>query len=266
MKNILKLAALAAILALGQFGLQPAAAGEQKAVLVTGASTGIGRNMTERLAKEGYFVYAGARKDADLAELDAIENVDSIRLDVTKPEDIAAAVQAVRSAGRGLHGLVNNAGVTADGLLMRMSEADWDLVLAVNLKGAFVCTKAVARQMMKQRHGKIVNIASVVGIFGNAGQANYAASKAGLVGMSKALAYEVASRGITVNAVAPGFITTAMTDKLTEDQKTAILAQVPAGRMGEPAEIAAAVLYLASEEAGYVTGTTLHINGGMAMI
>ncbi|NNF89986.1 MAG: SDR family oxidoreductase, partial [Boseongicola sp.] len=151
-------------------------------------------------------------------------------------------------------------------LFMRMSEEEWDSVLNVNLKSAMLLSKGVMRGMMKARWGRIVNISSVVGATGNPGQANYAASKAGLVGMSKSLAYEVASRGITVNCVAPGFITTAMTDKLTEDQKAAILAQVPAGRMGEADEIAAAVLYLASAEAGYVTGATLHINGGMAMM
>ena len=162
--------------------------------------------------------------------------------------------------------LVNNAGITRDNLLMRMSEEDWDVVLRVNLKSAMALSKAVLRGMMKARWGRIVNVTSVVGATGNPGQANYAASKAGLVGMSKSLAYEIAGRGVTVNCVAPGFISTAMTDKLTDDQKSAILAQVPAGRMGEAGEVAAAVLYLASPEASYVTGATLHINGGMAML
>ena len=162
--------------------------------------------------------------------------------------------------------LVNNAGITRDNLFMRMSDEEWAIVLQVNLTAAMVLCKGVMRGMMKSRWGRIINISSIVGATGNPGQANYAASKAGLVGMSKSLAYEVASRGITVNAIAPGFITTAMTDKLTDDQKDGILAQVPAGRMGTADEISAAVVYLASEEAGYVTGTTLHINGGMAML
>ncbi|NNL72951.1 MAG: beta-ketoacyl-ACP reductase, partial [Silicimonas sp.] len=183
--------------------------------------------------------------------------------------DAAAVTDLPKRAGDAMGAvdiLVNNAGITRDNLFMRMSEEEWDSVLNVNLKSAMLLSKGVMRGMMKARWGRIVNISSVVGATGNPGQANYAASKAGLVGMSKSLAYEVASRGITVNCVAPGFITTAMTDKLTEDQKTAILAQVPAGRMGEADEIAAAVLYLASAEAGYVTGATLHINGGMAMM
>ena len=162
--------------------------------------------------------------------------------------------------------LVNNAGITKDNLFMRMSDEEWNSVLDVNLTATMRLCRGVLRGMMKARWGRIVNISSVVGTTGNPGQGNYAASKAGMVGMSKSLAYEVASRGITVNAVAPGFITTAMTDKLNDDQKSGILQQVPAGRMGEADEIAAAALYLASAEAGYVTGTTLHVNGGMAMI
>ena len=162
--------------------------------------------------------------------------------------------------------LVNNAGITRDNLFMRMSDDEWNSVLNVNLTATFKLCKGVMRGMMKARWGRIVNISSVVGATGNPGQANYAASKAGMVGMSKSLAYEVASRGITVNAVAPGFITTAMTDKLTDDQKAGIMGQIPAGRMGEASEIASAVVYLASAEAAYVTGTTLHVNGGMAML
>ena len=162
--------------------------------------------------------------------------------------------------------LVNNAGITRDNLFMRMSDEEWQSVIDVNLTSTFRLCKGVLRGMMKARWGRIVNISSVVGATGNPGQGNYAAAKAGMVGMSKSLAYEVASRGITVNAVAPGFIETAMTDKLTDDQKSAILTQIPSGRMGTPEEIAAAVLYLSSPEAGYVTGTTLHVNGGMAML
>jgi 3-oxoacyl-[acyl-carrier protein] reductase len=162
--------------------------------------------------------------------------------------------------------LVNNAGITRDNLFMRMSDDEWNSVINVNLTATFKLCKGVMRGMMKARWGRIVNISSIVGATGNPGQANYAASKAGMIGMSKSLAFEVASRGITVNAVAPGFITTAMTDKLNDDQKGAIMTQIPAGRMGNPEEIASAVLYLASPEAGYVTGTTLHVNGGMAML
>jgi 3-oxoacyl-[acyl-carrier protein] reductase len=162
--------------------------------------------------------------------------------------------------------LVNNAGITRDNLFMRMSDEEWASVIEVNLTSTMRLCRGVLRPMMKARWGRIVNISSVVGTTGNPGQANYAASKAGMIGMSKSLAYEVASRGITVNAVAPGFIETAMTDKLTDDQKGQILTQIPAGRMGSPTEIAAAVLYLASPEAAYVTGATLHVNGGMAMI
>ena len=173
--------------------------------------------------------------------------------------------QAVKALGS-VDILVNNAGITKDNLFMRMSDDEWNSVLDVNLTATMRLCRGVLRGMMKARWGRIVNISSVVGTTGNPGQGNYAASKAGMVGMSKSLAYEVASRGITVNAVAPGFITTAMTDKLNDDQKSGILQQVPAGRMGEADEIAAAVLYLASAEAGYVTGTTLHVNGGMAMI
>ncbi|MEO0746082.1 MAG: beta-ketoacyl-ACP reductase, partial [Pseudomonadota bacterium] len=173
--------------------------------------------------------------------------------------------QATEAMGS-LDVLVNNAGITRDNLFMRMSDDEWQSVIDVNLTATFKLCKGVMRGMMKARWGRIVNISSIVGATGNPGQANYAASKAGMVGMSKSLAYEVASRGITVNAIAPGFIATAMTDKLTDDQKTGIMGQIPAGRMGEAHEIAAATLYLASPEAAYVTGATLHVNGGMAML
>jgi 3-oxoacyl-[acyl-carrier protein] reductase len=173
--------------------------------------------------------------------------------------------QAVAAMGS-IDILVNNAGITRDNLFMRMSDDEWNSVLDVNLTATMRLCRGVLRGMMKARWGRIVNISSVVGTTGNPGQGNYAASKAGMIGMSKSLAYEVASRGITVNAVAPGFIQTAMTDKLNDDQKSNILTQIPAGRMGQPGDIAAAVLYLASDQAGYMTGSTLHVNGGMAMI
>ncbi len=186
--------------------------------------------------------------------------------DLSDREAVEGLPKQAAEAMGGVDILVNNAGITRDNLFMRMSEDEWQSVLNVNLTAAMRLCKGVMRGMMKGRWGRIVNISSVVGATGNPGQANYAASKAGLVGMSKSLAYEVASRGITVNCVAPGFITTAMTDKLNDEQKAAILGQVPAGRMGEPAEVASAVLYLASSEAAYVTGTVLHVNGGMAML
>ena len=186
--------------------------------------------------------------------------------DLSDPEAVEGLVKRAVEAMGSVDILVNNAGITRDGLAMRMSDDDWQAVLDVNLTAAFRLCRAAIRSMMKARWGRIVNISSVVGQTGNGGQVNYAASKAGLVGMSKSLAAEVASRGITVNAVAPGFIETAMTEKLNDAQRAGILGAVPAGRMGTPAEIAAAVLYLASPEAGYVTGATLHVNGGMAMV
>ena len=174
--------------------------------------------------------------------------------------------RAETAAGAPIDILVNNAGITRDNLFMRMKDEEWDQVIAVNLSAAFRLSRAVLRGMMKKRWGRIVSITSIVGVTGNPGQGNYAAAKAGLIGMTKALAAEVASRNITVNAVAPGFITTAMTDALSEDQKSGLLGRVPMGRLGDPRDVAAAVAYLASEEAGYVTGHTLHVNGGMAMV
>ncbi|NND18639.1 MAG: 3-oxoacyl-[acyl-carrier-protein] reductase [Silicimonas sp.] len=239
-----------------------------KSALVTGASGGIGAAIATMLHGAGAAVALSGTREGPLETLAGAlgERAHVLPCDLS---DATAVTDLPKRAGDAMGAvdiLVNNAGITRDNLFMRMSEEEWDSVLNVNLKSAMLLSKGVMRGMMKARWGRIVNISSVVGATGNPGQANYAASKAGLVGMSKSLAYEVASRGITVNCVAPGFITTAMTDKLTEDQKTAILAQVPAGRMGEADEIAAAVLYLASAEAGYVTGATLHINGGMAMM
>ncbi len=239
-----------------------------KAALVTGASGGIGADIARALHGAGATVgLSGTRVDpleALAAELGDGAHVLPCNLGDASavealPKDAAAAMGSVDI-------LVNNAGITRDNLFMRMSDEEWAQVIEVNLTSTMRLCRGVLRGMMKARWGRIVNISSIVGATGNPGQGNYAASKAGMVGMSKSLAYEVASRGITVNCIAPGFIETAMTDKLNDDQKGKILSQIPAGRMGTPGEIAAAALYLASPEAGYVTGATLHVNGGMAMI
>ena len=239
-----------------------------KTALITGASGGIGGAIARTLHASGAMVgLSGTRVDP--LEALAGELGDRAHVLPCNLSDFSAVDALPKQAAEAMGGvdiLVNNAGITRDNLFMRMSDDEWQSVIDVNLTSTFKLCKGVLRGMMKARWGRIVNISSVVGATGNPGQGNYAASKAGMIGMSKSLAYEVASRGITVNAVAPGFITTAMTESLTDDQKTGILSQVPAGRMGEPAEIAAAVLYLASPEAAYVTGTTLHVNGGMAMI
>ncbi|MBL8561936.1 MAG: 3-oxoacyl-ACP reductase FabG [Gemmobacter sp.] len=239
-----------------------------KNALVTGASGGIGGEIARALHKAGATVTLSGTRLAPLEAL-AAELGDRVHVATCDLSD-AASVEALPKAAAEKMGsvdvLVNNAGITRDNLFMRMSDDEWQSVLDVNLTSTFRLCRGVLRGMMKARWGRIVNISSVVGATGNPGQGNYAASKAGMVGMSKSLAAEVASRGITVNCVAPGFITTAMTDKLNDEQKGRILTQVPAGRMGEVGEIAAAVLYLASPEAGYVTGTTLHVNGGMAML
>ena len=239
-----------------------------KNVLITGASGGIGGDIARHLHGAGATVsLSGTRVEpleALATELGERAHVLPCNLSDMKAVD-ALPKQAAEAMGS-VDILVNNAGITRDNLFMRMSDDEWNSVIDVNLTATFKLCKGVLRGMMKARWGRIINISSVVGATGNPGQGNYAASKAGMVGMSKSLAYEVASRGITVNAVAPGFIETAMTDKLTDDQKTGILTQIPSGRMGSSAEIASAVLYLASPEAGYVTGTTLHVNGGMAML
>ena len=239
-----------------------------KSALVTGASGGIGAAVARALHGAGATVgLSGTREDplnALAAELGDRAHV--LPCDLSDADAVNALPKRAAEAMGAVDVLVNNAGVTRDNLFMRMSEEEWAAVLDVNLTAAFRLTKGVLRGMMKARWGRIVNVSSVVGATGNPGQGNYAASKAGLVGMSKSLAYEVASRGITVNAVAPGFVATAMTDKLTDDQKGRIDAQIPAGRMGAPEEVAAAALYLASPEAAYVTGTVLHVNGGLAML
>ena len=241
---------------------------EGKRALITGASGGIGGAIAQALHGAGAEVALSGTRTAPLEELAASLGSRAHVLPCNLSD--AAAVDALpKQAAEAMGGvdiLVNNAGITRDNLFMRMSDEEWASVLDVNLTATFRLCRGVLRGMMKARWGRIVNISSVVGATGNPGQGNYAASKAGMVGMSKSLAYEVASRGITVNAVAPGFIETAMTDKLTDDQKAKILQQIPAGRMGTGEEIAAAVLYLSAPEAAYVTGTVLHVNGGMAMI
>ncbi|MDO5606632.1 MAG: 3-oxoacyl-ACP reductase FabG [Paracoccus sp. (in: a-proteobacteria)] len=239
-----------------------------KRALVTGASGGIGGAVAEALYQAGATVALSGTREAPLAELAAKlgERAHVLTADLGNAAAVEALPKAAAEAMGGVDILVNNAGITRDNLFMRMSDEEWTQVIEVNLTSAFRLSRAVLRGMMKARWGRIVNITSVVGATGNPGQGNYAAAKAGLVGMSKSLAYEVASRGITVNCIAPGFIATAMTDKLNDDQKGAILKQIPAGTMGAPGDIAAAALYLASPEAGYVTGATLHVNGGMAML
>ncbi|CRK74099.1 3-oxoacyl-[acyl-carrier-protein] reductase [Nereida ignava] len=238
-----------------------------KCALITGASGGIGGEIARTLHAAGATVgLSGTRVEPLQALADELgERAHVLPCNLSDAEAVTALPKQAADAMGSVDILVNNAGITRDNLFMRMSEEEWLSVLDVNLTSTMRLCKGAIRGMMKARWGRIINISSVVGSTGNPGQANYAASKAGMVGMSKSLAYEVASRGITVNCVAPGFITTAMTDKLTDDQKSGILTNVPAGRMGEAAEIGAAVLYLASTEAGYMTGATLHVNGGMAM-
>jgi 3-oxoacyl-[acyl-carrier protein] reductase len=243
-----------------------------KGALVTGASGGIGEAIARALHAQGAEVAISGTRAPVLEKLagdlagNGGSNVHVLPCDLSKPADIEALVPAAESALGHLDILVNNAGITRDNLAMRMKDEEWDSVIGVNLTAAFRLTRAALRPMMKRRFGRIISIASVVGVTGNAGQANYAAAKAGMIGMTKALAQELASRSITVNCVAPGFIETAMTGALDEKQRAQILASVPAGRLGRPDEIAAAVVYLASDDASYVTGHTLHVNGGMAMI
>lgn len=242
-----------------------------RVAIVTGSGQGIGREIALMLAEQGASlvisdVNAATAKEV-AAEIEA-KNGKSIAIpvNVTVADEVTKLVEQTLSSFGHIDILVNNAGITRDGLLMRMSESDWDLVLNINLKGAFICTQAVLRHMIRQRWGRIVNIASVVGLTGNAGQANYAASKAGLIGLAKSTAREVASRGITVNAVAPGFIDTGMTQKLSENVKQEFLKQIPLGFFGLPKDVAYAVAFLVSEEARYITGQVINVNGGMAMI
>jgi 3-oxoacyl-[acyl-carrier protein] reductase len=239
-----------------------------KAALVTGASGGIGGAIARALHKQGATVpLSGTRADALeklKGELGERAYVIAARMD--DAIDIARLLKDAEAAMGKVDILVNNAGITRDNISMRMKDEEWEKVLQVNLTGTFRLTRAAMRGMMRRRFGRVINITSIVGVTGNPGQANYAAAKAGLIGMSKSLAQELASRAITVNCVAPGFIATPMTDVLTDEQKKGILGRVPADRLGTPDEIAAGVVYLASDEAAYVTGQTLHINGGMAMI
>jgi len=238
-----------------------------KRALVTGASGGIGGAIARALHARGATVALSGTRTEPLAALadELGERAHATPCDLSDAAALDALPGQAAEALGGIDILVNNAGVTRDGLFMRMSDADWDTVIAINLTACFRLSRAVLRPMMKARWGRIVQVTSVVGHTGNPGQGNYAAAKAGLAGMSKSLAAEVASRGITVNCVAPGFVETAMTDKLADSQKERILAAIPAGRMGRADEIAAAAVYLASDEAAYVTGQTLHVNGGMAM-
>jgi 3-oxoacyl-[acyl-carrier protein] reductase len=240
-----------------------------KRALVTGASGGIGREIAIALAQAGARVALSGTRVAALEETrSAIGGSEHpvLPTDLADQDAVDRLVPAAESALGGVDILVNNAGMTRDNLFLRMKNEEWDEVLAVNLTAAFHLTRAVLRGMMKQRFGRIIGITSVVGVVGNPGQGNYAASKAGLIGMSKALAHEVASRNITVNTIAPGYVGSAMTDALSEKQKEAMLSRIPAGRLGAAAEVAAAAVFLASDEASYITGHTLNVNGGMVMI
>ena len=239
-----------------------------KTALITGASGGIGAAIAKALHAAGATIAISGTRIEKLEELKSQigENVHVLPCNLSSAEDVEKLIPAAEAALGGLDILVNNAGITKDGLAMRMKDEDWQSVIDVNLTSNFRLCRAAMRGMMKKRAGRIVNITSIVGVTGNPGQANYVASKAGVIGLTKSLAQELATRGVTVNCIAPGFIATPMTDVLNEKQKEAILSRIPAGRMGGPDDIAAAVLYLASDEAGYVTGQTLHVNGGMAMI
>ncbi|HZZ34591.1 MAG TPA: 3-oxoacyl-[acyl-carrier-protein] reductase [Caulobacteraceae bacterium] len=240
-----------------------------KTALVTGASGGIGGAIARALHAQGAHVVLSGTREAALQDLalELGERTSSVPANLSDPAAVDGLVSAAEAAsGRDLDILVSNAGVTRDGLLLRMKDDDWESVLKVNLESYFRLARSVLRGMMKRRAGRIIGITSVVGVMGNAGQSNYAASKAGMIGFSKALAQEVASRNVTVNCVAPGFIESPMTDALNETQKSSILGTIPLGRLGSGADVAAACVYLASEEGAYVTGQTLHVNGGMAMI
>lgn len=241
---------------------------EGKIALVTGASRGIGRAIAEQLVSRGATVIGTATSENGATAIGDYlgENGKGLALNVTDAESIAAVLKTINDEFGAIDILVNNAGITRDNLLMRMKDDEWMDILDTNLTSIFRLSKAVLRGMMKKRNGRIINVGSVVGTMGNAGQTNYAAAKAGVIGFTKSMAREVASRGITVNTVAPGFIETDMTKALNDEQRAATLSSVPAGRLGDPKEIAAAVVFLASPEAAYITGETLHVNGGMYMV
>lgn len=242
-----------------------------KVAVVTGASRGIGRAIALQLAKLGAKVvvnYSGSQEKAEAVVSEIVENggaAIAVQANVTNADDVTMLMKTAVETYGSLDILVNNAGITRDNLLMRMKEEDWDAVMNTNLKGVFLCTKAVSRQMMKQRAGRIVNIASIVGVVGNPGQANYVAAKAGVIGLTKTAAKELAVRNIYVNAVAPGFIDTEMTQELPEDVKTQMLSQIPLAKLGKPEDVAKVVAFLASDDASYMTGQTLHVDGGMVM-
>ncbi|QUW21844.1 3-oxoacyl-[acyl-carrier-protein] reductase [Sporosarcina sp. Marseille-Q4063] len=244
---------------------------EGKAAIVTGASRGIGREIALNLANEGAKVvvnYSGSKDKADEV-VELIKNAGgeafAVQADVSNPDSVKNMIDETIATFGSIDILVNNAGITRDNLLMRMKEDEWDDVISINLKGVFLCTKGVTRQMMRQRAGKIVNVASIVGVSGNPGQANYVAAKAGVIGLTKTTAKELATRNINVNAVAPGFITTDMTETLSEDVQKQMLANIPLGKLGSPENVAKTVLFLLSDDAAYITGQTIHVDGGMVM-
>ena len=244
---------------------------ENKVALITGGGRGIGRSIAMLFAQEGADIVIGDVNMADAEksclDIEAMGRKSlALELDVTDYQKVEAGVNKILDKFAKVDILVNNAGITKDNLMLRMSDADWDVVIKVNLKGTFNCTKAVSRVMMKQRSGKIINIASIIGIIGNAGQANYSASKAGIIALTKTTAKEFASRNININAVAPGFIQTDMTAKLSEDVKQKMLAMIPLNKLGSPNDVANACLFLASEDAAYITGQTIVVDGGMVMV